>query len=209
MARERKGKERLDGILLSSDFHSPPGKPSRPPLLSLPSPLEVDLGCGRGRLILARARNFPQRTFLGVDRLVRRLGKLNKHIGDEGLKNIHLVCGEALDTMEGILPPSSVERCYILFPDPWPKRKHHGRRLINNRFRDALIRVLAPGGEVQIATDHHDYFLDIVKQFQSDIRFESATPYYPTPDERTDFELIFIQQIQSINRCAFRKPASS
>ena len=121
-------------------------------------PLEVDLGCGNGTFALEMARQFPDRNFLAVERLLGRVRKICKRASEIGLENLRVLRLEARYTVEWLLPHASVSRLHLLFPDPWPKAKHHRRRLVQRDFLHALRKVLVPGGEFLFKTDHEDYF---------------------------------------------------
>lgn len=168
------------------------------------APLEVDLGCGKGRFLTSRARAHPEHDFIGTDRQFGRLLKIRNKAGREGFTNARLLHAETAYALEYLLPPASVSACYLFFPDPWPKRRHHRRRLVNARFAGLLAAVLCPGGEFHAATDHRDYFEHIVRVLGADPRFEPAPPYVPTPEERTDFELHFVRLGLPVHRASFR-----
>ena len=120
-------------------------------------PLEVDVGCGKGRFLTAKARKQPDRNFLGIDRLLVRLRKVDRKLTRHTLTNVRLLRIEAAYAVQHLLPPDSVSVFYILFPDPWPKRRHHRRRFVTAEFLAPLARVLAPGAEFRVATDIPDY----------------------------------------------------
>jgi len=165
-------------------------------------PVEIDLGCGKGRFLLARATAHPDVSFLGIDRMLKRIRKIDNKTRRAGLKNIRLMRVEGYYAVSYLIPPASVQTYYILFPDPWPKKKHHDHRLFNPRFVDALYRTLKPGGIVHIATDHLPYFDEIDAIMKQDARFSEVEPFKPTPDEQTDFELWYLDK-KPIGRCSF------
>jgi len=154
---------------------------------------------------MEHAAAHPDRYFLGVDLQLRRLGKLNNRARDRGLVNIRLVCADIRQTVESLIPDTTVDVGYVFFPDPWPKRKHHPRRLINPTFLTAIHRILKPGGLLHLATDHADYFDCMLKVATPDLRFDRVDPFLPKPDERTDFEIIFAGQSLSTNRLSLKK----
>jgi len=170
-----------------------------------PRPLEVDLGCGRGRFLLARAARFPNVNFVGIDRLLLRLHKLDLKIVQGGIPNIRLVRGDAAETCRRLFPTSSVSAFYVLFADPWPKRKHQRRRMMSPQFVDLLHQILVPRGLLHVATDHQDYFTAVDTLLSGDLRFERVPPFEPTEEEQTDFEVIFRSQQLPICRCSFSK----
>ncbi len=122
------------------------------------APLEVDLGCGDGSFALALARHHPDRNVLAVERLLGRVRKVCRRAHQEQLENLRVLRLEARYTVEWLLPLHSVSRLHLLFPDPWPKARHHRRRLVQRDFLKALHDILVPGGEFLFKTDHEDYF---------------------------------------------------
>ncbi|MEI6787439.1 MAG: tRNA (guanosine(46)-N7)-methyltransferase TrmB [bacterium] len=167
-------------------------------------PLEVDIGCGRGRFLLARAQLQPNRNFLGIDRCLLRLRKIDRKAVALGFLNIRLVQDDALRILPQ-LPAESVVVFYVFFPDPWPKRRHHSRRLVSPLFMDLIFRALAPDGVIHICTDHDDYYSAILHHWRPDARFRECEPFIPTEAEETDFSLIFRAQGKTANRCSFQK----
>lgn len=168
-------------------------------------PFEIDLGCGMGRFLLARAARFAETNFLGIDRQLNRIKRIDRKAIRGGLTNIRLLRADADYTVACLLPPQRADTVYIFYPDPWPKGKHHHNRLIQEPFLDSLTRILKPGGTVHIATDHLPYYADICKLFRRDPRFKETDPFLPSAEERTDFELIFAHK--QPGRCSFVKTA--
>lgn len=168
-------------------------------------PLAIDLGCGKGRFLLVHAAEHPDVNFLGIDRMLRRVRKVDRKIVRSGLSNVRLLRMEAYYAVSYLIPPELVTTYFILFPDPWPKAKHHDHRLFNPRFVESLHRTLRPEGQVHLATDHLPYFEEIVGIMgQYDHLFETVTAWEPAPHERTDFELLFIDS-KPIGRASFRR----
>jgi tRNA (guanine-N7-)-methyltransferase len=168
-------------------------------------PLEVDVGCGKGRFLAARAAAHPEVNFIGVDRLLVRLRKTGKKLARLNPRNVRLLRIEAAYAVERLLPPDSVTTFYIWFPDPWPKRRHRRRRLFSDAFRDAVHERLKAGGCLHVATDHQDYYREIRNAFARDTRFEPIDPFVPTAEEQTDFERLFMGQGLTIGRASYRK----
>lgn len=166
--------------------------------------LEVDLGCGKGRFLLAHAAKHPETNFLGIDRMLRRIRKVDNRARRLDRINIRLMRVEAYYAVAHLLPPASVDAYYIFFPDPWPKARHEGHRLFNAPFLDALHRTLAPGGVAHVATDHQPYFEQLAGVFAGDARFAPAAPFAPPEDEQTDFERYYIGQ-KPIGRLSVRR----
>ncbi|MFC1462943.1 tRNA (guanosine(46)-N7)-methyltransferase TrmB, partial [Verrucomicrobiota bacterium] len=163
-------------------------------LFDAAKPLEVDVGCGKGRFILSRAVSHPDASYLGIDRLLARLRIVDKRIQRRGLDNVRLLRIEASYAIEHLLPPASVTTFYVQFPDPWPKRRHHRRRLFSPPILDAIHRTLVTGGKIHLVTDHTQYFEVINEIFTSDPRFNQTETFEPDDEERTNFELIFLRR---------------
>ena len=168
--------------------------------------LEIDLGCGKGRFILERAMQHPEINFLGIERQLNRVAKIDHRAIKRNLKNIRLWRVEGDYAMRYLIPEHSISTCYILFPDPWPKKKHAHKRIMNAGFLKVLHRSLEPGGGVHFATDHLPYFFDAVRAIQRTGLFEEIAPFCPTEADRTDFELHFLAH-KPIGRYSFRRHA--
>jgi tRNA (guanine-N7-)-methyltransferase len=170
-----------------------------------PRPLEVDIGCGKGRFLLARAEAHPNTNFLGIDRMVSRLRKIDRKLRRRGLENVRLLRLEAAYSVEYLLPPQSVTTFYIFFPDPWPKRRHHRRRLMGDAFLDVAASRLVPGGTLHFATDHLDYYDAGDRLLRDHAAFEEIETFVPSGDEQTDFERLFLGKGKPIGRCSFSR----
>jgi tRNA (guanine-N7-)-methyltransferase len=154
-------------------------------------PLEVELGCGDATFLAEYARSHPEHNFIGVERLLGRIRKLDRKGRRVGLTNLRGVRIECSYFLEYLLPQHSAVAVHLYFPDPWPKRKHRRHRLVNERFPTVARQALAPGGVVYLRTDDQDYF----GQMQS--VFAAAREFHPieTPAALsallTDFEKEF------------------
>jgi len=168
-------------------------------------PLEVELGSGDGSFLAQWAAANPERNFIGVERLLGRLRKLDRKGQRAGLANLRILRIEAAYCVEYLLPPASLSALHIYFPDPWPKRKHRKKRLVNEHFGERAALALAPGGVVHLRTDDADYFAQMLAVFGSNTSFEPVE----TPSELaavvTDFEREFNARGVVTNRCAWRR----
>ena len=165
-------------------------------------PRAVDVGFGKGRFLLEHARRNPDMRILGIERKLRRIRKLDRKASREGLDNIRLLRMEATYAMQYLIPENWIDICYMYFPDPWPKEKHHGNRLMAPAFLDRLERTLTARGVVHFATDHEPYFADVMEVLRADSRWRETNPYVLHEDEISDFELIHRDQ-KTIHRVSF------
>jgi tRNA (guanine-N7-)-methyltransferase len=120
------------------------------------APLQVDLGCGDGSFLCALAQRMPEKNFLGIERLLGRIRSAARKAATLG--NVRLLRMESSYAVRYLLPAGSVETFYLLFPDPWPKRRHWRRRIVTGEFLRAINQALAANGRFLVATDHLDYF---------------------------------------------------
>lgn len=154
---------------------------------------EVDLGCGDGGFLLAMAEHYPERLFLGVERLLGRIRKVCAESARRGLENVRGLRVESRYFLEWMVQPGSIQRLHYLFPDPWPKEKHHKNRLVQDSFVPVLHRALAPQGEFLFKTDHEEYFQWVCECFDKSPLFrrvEWDEPFYP----KTDFQQLWESQ---------------
>jgi len=138
------------------------------------APLHVDLGCGNGSFLCELAQRHPDRNFLGTEKLVGRVAKTCRKAAS--LENVRVLNVESSYAVRYLLPETSVETFYLLFPDPWPKRRHHRRRIVTTDFLDSIHRALAAGGVLRIATDQLDYFEKIRCVSQNHSGFAMVDP---------------------------------
>lgn len=175
-------------------------------LYSVERPLEVELGSGDGSFLANYAAIRREVNFMGVERLLGRLRKLDRKARRGMLDNVRLLRIEASYFIEYMLPGESVRAIHIYFPDPWPKRRHHKNRLVNARFPAIAKRALKPGGVVYLRTDDRNYFEQMVECFGGAAAdFESVE----TPGELqavvTDFERNFNAKGVPTLRAAYRR----
>ena len=166
--------------------------------------LHVDLGCGDGSFLCEMAQQFPNRNFLGVERLTKRVEKVRRKA--EQIGNVRVIRADTLFAVRYLLPESSVETFYLLFPDPWPKRRHQVRRIFTRGFLDAIAIALGRHGAVYVATDQLDYFHQIERISRAHLQFQVV------PRSRdasvlpmTRFEKKFREQGAPIYRLTLRK----
>lgn len=174
-------------------------------LFAKPQPLEVELGAGDGSFFVQWAALNPAVNFLGVERLLGRLRKIERKSRRLGLANVRALRLEASYFAEHLLPRAAVSAFHIYFPDPWPKRKHRANRLINEAFTEVVRAALVPGGVVYLRTDDADYFAQMTRVFGANEHFEPVPTPEPLAAVLTDFERTFTAQGIQTNRAAYRR----
>ena len=174
-------------------------------LFSKQQPLEIELGAGDGSFLVAWAAKNPLHNFLGVERLLGRIRKVERKIRRIGLTNARLLRIEAGYFLEYLLPSGSATALHIYFPDPWPKRKHWRHRLINEQFTRVAAKALQPGGTVYLRTDDQNYFAQITEVFGKNSDFEITTTPPELQSVLTDFERDFQSRGVSTLMAAYQR----
>ena len=178
------------------------------------APLEIDLGCGDGTFLVEMAKHYPERNFLGVERLLGRVRGVCKRVQNLGLTNVRVLRLESSYTLEWLLEKNSVSRLHLLCPDPWPKARHHRRRLVQQDFLQSLHQALTPDGQFLFKTDHpgyHEWVCDEIAtfgQFKPLPWLGDGTRdhgddelFYP----KTDFQTLWESQGKTIHQLRFCK----
>lgn len=166
------------------------------------APLHVDLGCGDGSFVCALAERLSEKNFLGIERLRGRIRSAARKAAMVG--NVRLLRMENSYAVRYLLPAGSVETFYLLFPDPWPKRRHWQRRTVTGEFLHAISQALAENGRFLIATDHLNYFGKIEEIARANPDFTVA-PLRAADLPLTKFEQQFRAQGAAIHWLELRK----
>jgi len=146
------------------------------------APLVVEIGFGRGEFLMELAGQSPETPHLGIEYSAKRALKLARRLARSELQNVRLVQARAEEVISNALPSESVASFWINFPDPWPKKRHFKRRLIQPEFVVLLARRLVPGGMLEIATDHSAYaeWIDeILRNAQGIVNLHAPRPWRP------------------------------
>lgn len=171
------------------------------------APIELDLGCGDGSFLARMAGHFPERRFLGVERLLGRVRKVSRKAARANLENVRVLRVDSNYAVEWLLPHGFADRIHFLCPDPWPKKKHANRRqMCQATFLGALHRLLGEGGELLFMTDSEPYFNEAVEAqancplFER-LPWEEGDFFYA----QTDFEEQWLAEGRSMNRLRLRR----
>ena len=154
-------------------------------------PVELDLGAGDGGFALAYAQLHSDINLFAVERLLGRVRKIEKRAARSKLANLRVLRLELAYTVRYLLPPGSISVAHIMFPDPWPKRRHWPRRLMQPEFVCNLAAALKPGGELRFTTDHEHYF-ETARQAVTEAKVLEPVPEWNWADDpKTDFQRTF------------------
>lgn len=173
-------------------------------VFSRAAPLEVDFGSGDGSFLIALAEQSPGRDFLGVEKMAGRFRSACRKIGARGLSNARMVQLEISHALY-LLPRESIDVCYLLFPDPWPKRRHQVRRVVTTGFLRAVARALKSDGAFRIKTDQADYFTAMQRTLREVPELRSIVEDEEPALPATTFEKRFLQDGAPIYRLVLRK----
>jgi len=165
-----------------------------PELFGNHQPVFLEIGFGNGESLAEMARRHPERNYLGIEVHRPGVGHLLLRLEEHGCENVRLIRHDAVDVVQRMLASASLSGAYLLFPDPWHKKRHHKRRILQTAFVEDLARVIHPGGFLHLATDWQDYAEHMLTTLEADrLHFANqAGPgnYSPRPAERpsTKFE---------------------
>jgi tRNA (guanine-N7-)-methyltransferase len=179
-----------------------------------PGPFELEIGCGKGGFLLARAKARPDVRFLGIEWANKFFKFAADRMSRWGLSNVRVMRTDARVFVMNHLAPESVTTLHLYHPDPWPKKRHHKRRLVQDDFADAVARVLVPDGRWLIQTDHAEYFehiravLDPHPAFAS-VGWDEAVSETLPDFMGTNFEIKYTKEGRAIYRAAYVRIASA
>jgi tRNA (guanine-N7-)-methyltransferase len=155
------------------------------------APRILEIGFGMGQTTAEMAAANPDRDYLCVEVHTPGVGSLLRLIGERGLSNVRIIQHDAIEVLEYMVPDATLHGVHIYFPDPWPKKRHHKRRLVQVDLIRLICQKLAPGGYLHCATDWEAYAVQMLQVLSAEPELEnSATDYAPRPAWRsiTKFE---------------------
>jgi len=187
------------------------GRPSTDPP-EVVHPVWLEIGFGGGEYLAELAERFPHIGFIGCERFVNGIASLLAHIQSRGLTNVRIADADARDLLNALVP-ASISRLILLFPDPWPKTRHHKRRFINADTLDAMARVLRDGAQVRFSSDHSGYCAWTLRRFLGHKDFtwvaETASDWLQRPDDwpQTRYEATALAKGLGISYFTFQRLA--
>jgi len=171
-------------------------------------PLVLEIGSGMGEAALAMAAADPGRDYLAVEIHTPGVANLLAAVEDQGLTNVRVVVGDALELLRDRIPPDRLDAIHVYFPDPWPKVRHHKRRLVQPGHVALLASRLAPGGRLHCATDDAGYAAAMLATLTSSSLVNCFESYAPRDDRRplTKFEQRALDAGRDVFDLVFRRP---
>jgi len=157
------------------------------------APVTLEIGFGMGQSLLEMAAAAPERNFIGIEVHRAGVGKLLHGMQTGGVDNIRVYCHDAVEVLRDCIADASLDTVQIFFPDPWPKKRHHKRRLIQPPFVELLAAKLRPGGLLHLATDWEHYAQQMLEVLEASTGFRNTCAdgeFAPRPEHRppTKFE---------------------
>ena len=142
------------------------------------APKILEIGFGMGETTAAIAASHPENDYLGIEVHTPGVGSLLKRIAEAGLSNVRVIRHDALDVLEHMIPAGSLDGVHVFFPDPWPKKRHHKRRLLQPPFLRLLASRMKPGAYLHVATDWQDYAQQILAVLAGEPLLVNTAPGY-------------------------------
>jgi tRNA (guanine-N7-)-methyltransferase len=167
------------------------------------APLVLEIGSGMGETTASIAKNRPDTDFIAVEVHSPGVGSLLKLIEKEQLKNVRVLRHDALEVLEKMIPDGALAGIHLFFPDPWPKKRHHKRRLVQPAFAALAARKLAPGGYLHAATDWEDYASQMVEVLMAEPGLRRENDAHARPS--TKFEIRGLKLGHKVHDYLFRR----
>ncbi len=169
------------------------------------APTEMEIGSGKGRFLLESAAERPERNFLGAELEGEYARLARARAARRGLTNVRFERLDGKAFVRDRLAPGSLAALHVFFPDPWPKKRHRKRRLFDASFAAAAARALAPGAPLRVASDHLDYFAEIVEVLDAEKGLARVPESETGPwTSGTNYELKFLKEGRPIGRGIWR-----
>lgn len=175
-----------------------------------PGPVELEIGCGKGGFLLDRAKQYPERRFLGIEWANKYYRYAADRMARWGMANVRIMRTDARNFVVHHLVESSLAALHVYHPDPWPKKRHHKRRLFQRDFVTATARALEPNARLAVQTDHAEYsewiadlLVACAELAQVDFEHPDFVPRGQTP--HTNFEVKYVREGRTIYRLAYVK----
>ena len=174
-----------------------------PEVFGRTAPVELDLGAGDGVYVEARARREPERDFVALERLLGRASKIAKKAVRGGLQNLRVLRLESAYFLKYLCPPESVDVITLRYPDPWPKRRHHGNRILTREFAGDAARACRKSGRLQLTTDDGEYFGWACREVAGCPEWREDLKWTGETEPTSEFQEKFKQEERAVYRRAW------
>ena len=173
------------------------------------APKILEIGYGMGETTVTIAKAHPENDYLGIEVHTPGIGSLLKQIEESGLCNVRVIQHDAVEVVRNMIPPASLAGVHIFFPDPWPKKRHHKRRLIQSQFVSLLCECMKPGAYLHATTDWEEYAQQILDVLSAEPQLANTTDRFalrPKSRPLTKFEQRGLKLGHPVWDIVFRKP---
>jgi tRNA (guanine-N7-)-methyltransferase len=172
------------------------------------NPVIVEIGFGMGQATAIIAATHPAKNYIGIEVHRPGIGKLLHEIQDRSLSNVRIIEHDATEVFAGMIPPQSLEGIHLFFPDPWPKKRHHKRRLVQRPFTGVLAASLKPQGYLYMVSDWEDYAIHALEELNATEGLDNADGGFSPPQDwrpRTRFEQKGLEKNHKVRELFLRK----
>ena len=170
------------------------------------APVELEIGSGKGLFLASAGAQYPDRSFLGVERAGKYFRRAVVRIHGAGLENVRIIRTDAFDLLERWIPPGSVAVAHVYFPDPWPKKRHAKRRLLQGELFRGIHKALCPDGVFCLGSDVRPYFDESVAEILGSGQFTQIEWPDDSPDRiATSYAIKYEKEGRGLNYAKFRR----
>jgi len=173
------------------------------------APVEIEVGCGKGRFLAERAAACPGVNLLGLDWGLPWLRRTVRRLRRAEVENVKILRTNAKHLLRHLVPAASVRALHVYFPDPWPKKRHRKRRLFDPETTASMERLLAPGGRLEVATDQGGYFEEIVEALGLHTALRRLPGESTAGGRTSSFGVKYIAEGREIHEAVWLRPTES
>ncbi len=159
-----------------------PSTPDWSSVFKRTAPLAIDIGFGNGESVVALAEAYPEWNIIGIEVYRSGVGQLFRQLQEKNITNVRVICHDAVEVLQTAFAAQTLQRAQIFFPDPWPKKRHHKRRLVQGNFITLLTERLVAGGVLALATDWQDYAEQMLEVLSAEMLLNNTAATFADRD---------------------------